>query len=83
MQAVLFLVLGLLVIPDEDKRQHFIAGAATAEIGRQIGFTPLQSCIASLGMGIAKEAWDSTGRGHVEFNDALATAAGCGITFRF
>lgn len=83
MQALIFIIAGLLAMPAEDKRMHFLAGAAVAQAGRHAGFTPLQSCAASLAAGIAKEAWDSTGRGHVELFDALATAAGCGITFRF
>ena len=78
-----FLTFGLVAIPEDDKKMHFAAGAAVAEAGRQMGFTPLESCLASLAVGVAKEAWDSTGRGDVEFADALATTAGCGFTYRF
>jgi hypothetical protein len=83
MENVAFVLLGLLAFPENDKRMHFIAGAGAAEIGRQSGLSPLQNCGVTLTLGLAKEAWDSTGRGHVEARDILATAAGCSITIRF
>jgi hypothetical protein len=83
LEAFAFLALGLFAFPEDDKRMHFLAGAATAETARRVGFTPLQTCDATLALGIAKEAWDATGRGQVEAKDAIATAAGCGVTIRF
>lgn len=83
MEAFAFLLLGLFSFDEEDKQKHFVAGAATAQITRMVGFTPAQSCMATFGLGIAKELYDSQGHGNVEFMDMAATTAGCAVTFRF
>lgn len=83
MEAIAFLALGLFAMPEDDKRMHFVAGAGVAEVSRRFGLSPLESCAASLAVGIAKEAYDAGGRGDVELADALATGVGCGVTFRF
>lgn len=79
----LVLVIGLLSFPQDDKTSHFIAGATLAKAGEAANMTPLQRCALSMGAGLAKEAWDATGRGHVEFLDLAATTVGCGLTIRF
>lgn len=79
----IILAFGVTAIPEDDKKKHFVAGAAAAEVGRQMGFTPIQSCGLSLAAGIAKEAYDEVAGGTVEGKDVLATVAGCSFTFRF
>lgn len=79
----LILALGLMSFPQDDKTSHFIAGATLARAGEAADMSPLQRCALSMGAGLAKEAWDSTGRGHVEFMDVAATTVGCGLTIRF
>ena len=64
-----------------DKQKHFVAGAVVsswvyAETGDR-----LDACLASLGMGIAKELIDSNDNGHADEKDAAATAAGCTVTW--
>lgn len=83
MESLVFLVFGLAAIPEDDKQKHFVAGAVISEVAHQSGLTPFQSCGIALAAGIAKEAWDFGGRGDVELADAIATTAGCGVTFRF
>lgn len=61
----------------QDKQMHFAAGAATSGVVRYFTDSPLASCGAAMGLGIAKEVYDSMGHGNVEAMDALATAAGC------
>jgi len=61
-----------------DKQLHIGAGAGIATISMAAGATWQQSCAISVAGGIAKEAFDSTGRGTVDARDAIATgAAGC------
>ena len=64
-----------------DKQLHFIAGAAIAVLfffaALPFGLSPVVSgLVASAIAGVAKEAYDATGRGHVELADALWTATG-------
>jgi uncharacterized protein YfiM (DUF2279 family) len=66
-----------------DKAQHFGAGAATSAVVTHYTGSPMKGCAAALGVGLAKEAWDSTGRGNVEAADVLATGLGCSVTLRF
>lgn len=67
----------------QDKAKHFAAGAGVAAITTKITGSQAKGCVAALGVGIAKEAWDATGRGQVEAADVLATGAGCSVTFLF
>jgi hypothetical protein len=61
-----------------DKQLHIGAGAGIASIAMASGATWKQSCAISVAGGLAKEAYDSTGRGTVDARDAIATgAAGC------
>ena len=83
MEPFAFLLLGLAVLPQEDKQAHFLAGAAIAEYGRLAGMTPAQACGLSLSVGVLKEALDAQGMGDADLGDGLATVAGCGVTLRF
>lgn len=67
----------------QDKILHFGAGAATSAVVTHYTGSPLKGCAAALGVGIAKEVWDSRGNGKVEAADALATGFGCSVTLRF
>lgn len=61
-----------------DKQLHIGAGAGIAAVSMAAGATWQQSCAISATAGIAKEAYDATGRGTVDAKDAIATAAaGC------
>lgn len=59
-----------------DKVIHFIGGAVIAGAVIAVGGGSVAAFIAALCSGLAKEAIDATGRGHVEALDAMATAAG-------
>lgn len=66
-----------------DKAHHAAAGAGIAIITTELTGSPWKGCAAALAAGLAKEAWDATGRGHVEAADVAATVLGCGVTWRF
>ncbi len=83
METLALLSAGLFNTAERDKQMHFIAGTAFHEVIKEAGITPLNACLATLGAGLAKEAWDSTGRGHVEFEDVAATAFSCRLELRF
>lgn len=67
-----------------DKRLHAIAGGVVAGVtaeyvtwktgNRLVGAAA--GCAAALVAGVAKEAYDATGRGHVDRRDVVATAVG-------
>jgi len=66
----------------DDKKKHFLAGfiIALAAFTVFVFLAPSSAgliafCAATLS-GLAKEAYDATGRGHVEFMDFVATSAG-------
>ena len=69
--------------PGVDKLGHMTAGIAASKYVTQRTGSPLAGCMASIALGIAKEAYDSTGRGTVDRNDAIATASGAGCAFSF
>ena len=69
--------------PGVDKLGHMTAGIAASKYVTHRTGSPLAGCMASIALGIAKEAYDSTGRGVVDRNDAFATAAGAGCAFSF
>ena len=57
-----------------DKSNHLIYGLVIFCV---VGlYSPLAGLVASVVAAAVKEAWDATGRGHVEFLDFLATSAG-------
>lgn len=57
-----------------DKLLHLLAGSTIAALVYPFGI--LWACLAVFIAAIGKEAYDSTGRGHVELLDAAATVAG-------
>lgn len=70
----------------DDKKKHLLAGLLIAAlvfaVCLAVGMhaTGELAFAAALIAGVVKEAYDATGRGRVEFMDALATAAG-GLPF--
>ena len=79
----LLILLPLAGCSTPDKTAHWAAGAITAEVVRRAGGTPLQSCAASLAVGVVKEAADHRFGGVVDRRDVWATASGCVVTWRF
>lgn len=68
-----------------DKGLHVAAGsvaygAQKAIMPGRMRDTPLQRCALATAAGIAKEAYDATGRGHVEAADLAVTVGGCLLT---
>lgn len=59
----------------KDKQKHLVAGAGIYGVSLLL-FPPAGALAVAAAVGIAKEAYDATGRGHVEFYDFLATVAG-------
>jgi hypothetical protein len=57
-----------------DKLLHLLAGTTIA--AALYPFGTLWACLAVCLAAVGKEAYDSTGRGRVEFMDALTTVAG-------
>ena len=66
-----------------DKAQHMAAGAAVSRFVTHQTGSQAQGCMASLGVGLAKEAFDSAFGGTVDGMDVLATGIGCRLTYRF
>ncbi len=62
-----------------DKAGHLIAGLLVYCVAGLV--SPVAGLAAAAIVGAAKEAYDATGRGHVEFLDFVATAAGGAIGF--
>lgn len=62
-----------------DKAGHLIAGLLVYCVAGLA--SPTAGLAAAAVVGVLKEAYDSTGRGHVEFLDFMATAAGGAIGF--
>lgn len=62
---------------------HFAAGMAFSEYVTEQTGSPLKGCAAALGVGLLKEAYDSTGRGTADGRDVFATVAGCRLTYQF
>lgn len=58
----------------QDKANHVILGLLAFMAAGWVN--PLYGLAAAVLVGAAKEAWDATGRGCVEFKDFLATVAG-------
>ena len=85
MEPFALLSAGLISLSDGqfDKQLHLGAGLIVTQAAARMDLPPLQTCLASIGAGLAKEAWDSRGHGNVEFADFAATAFGCQFTFRF
>jgi hypothetical protein len=85
--SILIIVAVLLLIPSLVEAQMDKAMHASAGFGITISVTaatgkPKVGLLAGIGAGIAKEAWDSTRRGHTaSLNDFLATAVASGGAF--
>jgi hypothetical protein len=83
-EAILLSGLMFTALPEEDKKQHFVAGAAISGVSTEVfGLNPLQACGISLASGAAKEFYDHQTGGVVDAADVFATTAGCAITIRF
>ena len=64
----------------QDKQMHFGAGAITAAVVSEYTDSKLAGCGAALAVGLAKEyVVDINTHGQPDFNDAVATVAGCTI----
>jgi uncharacterized protein YfiM (DUF2279 family) len=80
------LILALALVVSgcaQDKVGHFVGGAITSAFVTEVTGSPLAGCAAALGIGVAKEAYDSKYGGTVETMDALATVTGCVLTWKF
>lgn len=74
------LLAALLLLPSctRDKYLHVGAGVGIAGVSYAAGATWKQACGLSVAGGLAKEVYDSTGRGTPEVMDLVATgASGC------
>lgn len=65
-----------MTLPPIDKTAHFLAGATIAALPTAYGVDPIIGFAVACALGILKEAYDSTGRGTPDINDAIATVAG-------
>ena len=65
---------------NRDKLYHLAAGAVIA-LAVGLLLTPLLGLGAALVAGVAKEAYDATGRGTVEALDAVATVVGGAVIY--
>lgn len=64
--------------------QHVTAGMAVGGITYSVTRNPFHACMASTAAGVAKEVYDSTGRGHATVSDVLYTAVpSCVIYYVF
>ena len=64
--------------------KHVGAGVGTGLVVYTITESPFKACMASFAAGLAKEAYDSTGRGHVSGSDVLYTALpSCALFYAF
>ena len=61
----------------KDKQLHILAGSVIYGVSRVAGASPTEALGLCVLAGIAKEAWDATGRGQVEALDVVATGAPC------
>jgi len=82
-----FLALGLCsactLSGGGDKVGHAIAGGViAAHVERETG-SRLQACMAALGAGVLKEAFDSARGGRGDPDDILATTVGCTAVWVF
>lgn len=78
-----FSMMGIPMIAN-DKLLHFLGGgmiaATAAPVALMLGISPALACLgASAASGAAKEAYDATGRGTVEFADFAWTVMGGAI----
>lgn len=81
-------IIGLIALGavwnEPDKLAHTAAGALVSAYVTEVTGEPWKGCVAGVALGLAKEAYDATGHGHVEARDALATAMpGCTMVWRW
>ncbi|KPN62222.1 hypothetical protein SAMN04488527_10543 [Aliiroseovarius crassostreae] len=76
----LLLLTGCFSYAESDKELHYVAGALTQHYVTKQTSSPVTGCLAAIGLGIAKEAYDSRFGGVVDRYDALATAGGCNFS---
>lgn len=62
-------------MPDIDKQAHFFFGMAIC-LSFALFTSPLIGFLVAMGAGIAKEAWDMSGRGTPDALDMMATIMG-------
>lgn len=75
-------LVSLLASCGTDKLLHIGAGVGISGATMAVGGSWQDACKISIVGGIAKEAYDSTGRGTVDPMDAVATgAAGCALAY--
>ena len=80
--CTLLVIASSLCSAQMDKAMHTSAGFGITITVTTATNKPKLGLIAGLGAGIAKEAWDSTQRGHqASARDFFATAAGSGAAF--
>lgn len=77
MKAALAFALVLSGCIAQDKAFHAGAGSVVYAGSRAAGLTPMQSVGMCTAAGVAKEAYDATGRGTVDGMDVVATALPC------
>lgn len=84
------LALALLCAPaiaedwtGKDKQLHLAGGIAVAAAVTAATGDEWKGFLASTAVGVAKEVYDSTGRGHVSAKDAAVTAIGALIGAKF
>ena len=84
-EAILLSGMMFTAIPEDDKKQHFAAGAAVSALSEEVlDLSPLQACGMSLLTGVGKEIYDRHSGGISDGKDVLATfAGGCMITINF
>ena len=78
-----WLVLVLLISGcADDKLGHFTAGSMTSSFVTEATGDQWKGCLAALGIGIAKEVYDSLTH-DPEFADIVATSFGCTPSWTF
>ncbi|MEO0486850.1 MAG: hypothetical protein AAF092_13170 [Pseudomonadota bacterium] len=80
---ILLTACGSVSVSDNDKGVHMLAGGLVSHYVTERTGSQWQGCAAALSVGILKEAIDRQGSGVADSKDALATGAGCSITYRF
>lgn len=69
----------LTACSEPDKQMHFAAGAVTSGVVTHLTGSPTKGCVAAIGVGVAKELFDSRFGGTADSRDAIATGAGCAL----
>ena len=67
----------------QDKAMHAAAGIVTQQAVAEMTGSPMTGCMAAIGAGLAKEAWDARSGGRADGEDLLATSVGCAFVLEF